>query len=298
VTAAPGAPAPPPTAGAPALGPAPALAAELFGDRLPLLQAYAEVLATWGVERGLLGPREAPRLWERHLLNSVGLAELLPTGARVADLGSGAGLPGLVLAIARPDLSLVLVEPLLRRSTFLLEVVSVLGLPNVDVRRARAEELTSELIVDAVVARAVAALPVLAGWALPLLRPGGRLLALKGDRAASELAEARPGLGGLAVVDDETPQCVEVGGQDQPTWARVVIVERSDLPLGPGGVVARASARGVRPSARAAGPSAGARRIAPGGGRASDGRTSDGRTSTAKGQSRKRPGPSTPTRTT
>lgn len=206
--------------------PVPQAAAVVFGDRLPVVQAYAEMLATVGVERGLLGPRERPRLWERHLLNCAGLVELLEPGETVIDLGSGAGLPGVVLAAARPDLHVVLVEPLLRRATFLTEALAILELPQVTLRRSRAEDLTDELMVDAVVARAVAPLERLAGWALPLLRPGGRLLALKGERAQTEMTAAQPELAGLGGVD---PQLVTVGARQHSTWSRVVIVRRGTL---------------------------------------------------------------------
>ncbi len=207
--------------------PAPAGAGEVFGDRLPVVQAYADLLAGAGVERGLLGPREAPRLWDRHLLNCAGLAELLTEGEVVLDLGSGAGLPGLVLAALRPDVTVVLAEPLLRRATFLTEAVQHLGLTGVVVRRARAEELAGSLLVDVVTARAVAPLDRLAGWALPLLHPGGRLLALKGERADSELASSGAALqraGGAGA------RVVEVGRDDLGTLARVVVVERSAAP--------------------------------------------------------------------
>lgn len=170
----------------------PAAAVALLGDRLDLMTAYAHLLATTATEWGLLGPREVPRLWERHLLNCAVVAELLPQGAVVDDLGSGAGLPGLVLAIQRPDLRVTLIEPLLRRATFLTDTVAALGLPNVQVQRARAEELRARRgAVDVVTARAVAPLGRLAGWALPLLRPDGVLLALKGSTAAVEVAEQR-----------------------------------------------------------------------------------------------------------
>ena len=202
--------------------PPPAQAAVVFGDRLPVLEAYAGLLAGPGVERGLLGPREAPRLWERHLLNCASLAELLDPGQTVADIGSGAGLPGIVLAACRPDLSVVLVEPLLRRATFLSEVVDQLGLTGVEVRRARAEELTG-LGADAVTARAVAPLDRLAGWALPMLRPGGRLLALKGERAAEELADAGTALEQAGAAHAEV---VDVGDEALSTAARVVVVTR------------------------------------------------------------------------
>lgn len=151
--------------------------------------------------RGLLGPREVPRIWDRHVLNCAVLTQLLPGGTRVCDIGSGAGLPGLVLAIARPDLSVVLLEPLLRRYDFLVETVEALSLTNVTVRRARAEDLHGELAVPVVTARAVASLDRLAAWALPLLAPGGQLLALKGASAESELRGAAPTLRRLGAVN-------------------------------------------------------------------------------------------------
>lgn len=160
-----------------------------FGTRLELAQRYAARLATDGVVRGLIGPREVPRIWERHLLNSAALVEVLPSGATVIDVGSGAGLPGVVLGIARPDLELVLVEPLLRRTTFLDEVVRELELTRVRVLRARAEDAVDECApADAVVSRAVAPLDRLARWCLPLAAVGGRVLAMKGASAAEEVA--------------------------------------------------------------------------------------------------------------
>jgi 16S rRNA (guanine527-N7)-methyltransferase len=166
-----------------------------FGDLLPLAVRYAAWLAGAGVERGLLGPRETPRLWDRHLLNSAAVAALLSPGETAIDVGSGAGLPGIPLALARPDCAFVLLEPLARRAAFLDEVVADLGLgPRVRVLRARAEEAARlPDRYDVAVARAVAPLDRLAGWCLPLLRPGGRLLALKGERAEAEVAGA-PGL--------------------------------------------------------------------------------------------------------
>lgn len=171
--------------------PAPPAAADVFGERLELAAAYADFLAGPGVERGLLGPREVDRLWDRHILNSAAVAELIEDGARAVDIGSGAGLPGLPLAIARPDLEIALVEPMLRRTEFLSEVVGALGLA-VDVVRGRAEEKPVRDRVagaDAVVSRAVADLGKLARWSMPLLRAGGRMLALKGERAGEEVAE-------------------------------------------------------------------------------------------------------------
>ncbi|MGA7688960.1 MAG: 16S rRNA (guanine(527)-N(7))-methyltransferase RsmG [Jiangellales bacterium] len=160
---------------------------------MPTAVAYADLLADAGVERGLIGPREVERLWERHLLNSAAVAAAVPDGVGVLDVGSGAGLPGIPLAIVRPDLRVTLVEPLLRRATFLSEVCEALGLDRVDVQRARAEDLPRGA-ADAVVARAVAPLPRLLGWTLPLLRPGGRLVAMKGQGAQAELDAAAAAL--------------------------------------------------------------------------------------------------------
>jgi 16S rRNA (guanine527-N7)-methyltransferase len=165
-----------------------AAVAHEFGDRANLAAAYADVLVTIGIERGLLGPREAGRVWERHLLNSVAIATLIPQGARVADLGSGAGLPGLPLAIARPDLEMVLVEPMARRVRFLMECVQRLALDRVTVHHGRAEDGLRPP-ADVVVARAVARFDRLVDLAEPLLISGGLILALKGDAARSELQQ-------------------------------------------------------------------------------------------------------------
>ena len=161
----------------------------MFGTALPEAIRYADFLVSAGVDRGLIGPRETGRIWERHLLNCAVIGEAIPPGAVVCDVGSGAGLPGLALALARPDLSVLLVEPLERRAEFLQEAVGLLGLGQVRVTRARAEEM-DPLIADVVTARAVAPLGKLAGWCLPLVRSGGTLLALKGARAPEELAAA------------------------------------------------------------------------------------------------------------
>jgi 16S rRNA (guanine527-N7)-methyltransferase len=178
----------------------------VFGAALPRAERYAEVLATSGVVRGLIGPRETPRLWSRHLLNCAVVAEALPARAAVADIGSGAGLPGVVIALARPDLAVTLVEPLLRRSTFLDEVVSELALTHVQVVRARAEQLHGERTFDAVTSRAVAPLDRLARWCLPLVGPTGVMLAMKGASAAAEVLAAEPTLRSLGALPAEVIQ--------------------------------------------------------------------------------------------
>lgn len=210
----------------------PGAAASIFGDRLPLATAYAELLVTEGVLRGLIGPREAPRIWERHLLNCAVVAELIPPGQVVLDVGSGAGLPGVVLAIARPDLSVGLIEPLARRADFLHEVVSTLGLTrSVTVCRARAEDIASAAPVvgdrpaDVVTARAVAPLDRLAGWCLPLAAAGGRLLALKGSSAADEADEHRDRIDWLGGGAPVVRQC-GVGLVDPPTTVVEIVRER------------------------------------------------------------------------
>ena len=188
-------------------------------ERLPLAEQYADLLATDGVVRGLIGPREAPRLWDRHLLNCAVLADLLPEQASVCDIGSGAGLPGLVLAIARPDLRITLVEPLLRRTAFLEEAVAGLGLGDrVDVLRGRAEELHGRRTFDVVTSRAVAPLDRLLGWSMPLVSPTGALVAMKGSSIHDEIEAAAPVLRRLSCAAPE----VHVLGADriaEPTTA-------------------------------------------------------------------------------
>jgi 16S rRNA (guanine527-N7)-methyltransferase len=197
----------------------------VFGEQYPLAERYAALLASSGVERGLIGPREGDRLWERHLLNSAVLAELLPQGCRVLDVGSGAGLPGIPLALARPDLSIVLLEPMARRVAWLREVVASLGL-TVEVHRGRAEDpvVRGELGGnDVVTARAVAPLGRLASWSLPLVAPGGRLLAIKGAGADEEVSRdvvAVQAAGGAVV---EIVQCGVTIAQPPTT---VIVVRR------------------------------------------------------------------------
>ncbi|RDH75601.1 16S rRNA (guanine(527)-N(7))-methyltransferase RsmG [Mycolicibacterium moriokaense] len=203
----------------------PAEAAEVFGERLDAAEQYAQILAGAGVERGLIGPRETDRLWDRHVLNSAALAELLDPGEQIADIGSGAGLPGIPLALARPDVRVTLIEPLLRRSDFLREVVDDLGV-DVAVVRGRAEEQAVRQQVgemDAVVSRAVASLDKLTRWSMPLLRPGGRMLALKGQRADSELEEHRRVMESLGATGARVVTC---GGDFLNPPATAVIARR------------------------------------------------------------------------
>ncbi|WP_364512299.1 16S rRNA (guanine(527)-N(7))-methyltransferase RsmG [Nocardioides sp. LML1-1-1.1] len=179
--------------------------------------AYAERLATDGVVRGLIGPREAPRLWERHVLNCALLAPALPEGARVADIGSGAGLPGLVVAIARPDVAVTLIEPLLRRTTFLEESVAELGLTNVVVVRGRADALHGSSDFDVVTSRAVAPLGRLLEWSMPLVAAHGALVAMKGSSAPEEIESAASVLSRLGCAEPT----VETLGGDDPALADV-----------------------------------------------------------------------------
>jgi 16S rRNA (guanine527-N7)-methyltransferase len=202
----------------------PPAAATVFGDGLDRAHRYAQILAGAGVERGLIGPRETGRLWDRHLLNSAALAELLGPGDQIADIGSGAGLPGIPLALARPDLRVTLIEPLLRRSDFLREVVDDLKV-DITVVRGRAEELAVRQRageMDAVVSRAVASLDKLTRWSMPLLRPGGWMLALKGERATDELAEHRRVMESLGAVDARVVVC----GKDYLSPPATVVIAR------------------------------------------------------------------------
>lgn len=182
-----------------------------FGDRSEIAEQYHVWLAEHATVRGLIGPREVPRLWDRHILNCAALADVIPEGATVADIGSGAGLPGIPLAIRRPDVSVILVEPLLRRTTFLDEVVVDLDLSNVTVLRGRAEEkaVRKEVgLVDVVTSRAVAPLGKLAGWSLPLVKTGGHMIAMKGSSAAEEIErDAKQ----IRKSKGASPRIVEVG---------------------------------------------------------------------------------------
>ncbi|MGY1826743.1 16S rRNA (guanine(527)-N(7))-methyltransferase RsmG [Blastococcus sp. SYSU DS0541] len=217
-------------AGMPEVPPAPPQAAEVFGAALPAAQRYVARLASDGVTRGLIGPREVPRLWERHVLNSAAVAEAVPRDARVVDVGSGAGLPGIPLGLARPDIALTLVEPMARRVEFLEEAVAELVEPSSTWRvvRGRAEDRSVVAAVgrvDVVTARAVAPLPRLVGWCRGLLRPGAQLVALVGSRALAELPALRPELQAAGMRDIEARA---VGASLGDAATTVVVMTRGD----------------------------------------------------------------------
>lgn len=213
-------------------GPAPAAASDLLGDRLVLAEQFVALLATTGVERGLIGPREGPRLWNRHILNCAVVAELVPHRPErqaVIDVGSGAGLPGIVLAIARPDLDIQLVEPLARRTAWLAEAVHELGLTNVSVHTARAESLWGSTTAPWVTARAVTGIVQLAEWTLPLLTIPGQVLALKGSRGPAELEAGARALRRLGVTRGDVVLLGE-GVIDEPTTVlRLAVDQPIDL---------------------------------------------------------------------
>jgi 16S rRNA (guanine527-N7)-methyltransferase len=192
--------------------------------RLPLAVEFVRLLGTEAVTRGLIGPREVPRLWDRHVLNCAALAAAVPEGASVCDVGSGAGLPGIVLAITRPDLAITLVEPLLRRTVFLEEVVVGLGLEHVTVIRGRADALHGKQRFDVVTSRALAPLGRLLEWSMPLVAPTGALVAMKGSSVGGEIDEARQTLDRLGCAEPE----VLVLGKDPASTATVVRVAWRD----------------------------------------------------------------------
>jgi 16S rRNA (guanine527-N7)-methyltransferase len=196
-----------------------AAVAAAFGEYLPAVTRYAELLSGAGIERGLLGPAEAARIWDRHLLNCVAIAGLVPKKCTLVDVGSGAGLPGIVLAILRPVARVTLLEPLARRVAFLEECVADLGLANTQVLRGRAEEVAGQLAADVVTARAVAPLDRLAALSVGLLRPGGKVIAIKGDAAEAELARARPVMARIGITDARVSH---VGSADGKASATVV----------------------------------------------------------------------------
>lgn len=195
---------------------------EFFGPSIDVVGAFHHLLREQGELRGLIGPREVDRLWSRHILNSAAVVQFLPTQGTIVDLGSGAGLPGIVIAAMLPQASVVLVEPMERRCTWLLEVAEALTLPNVEVKRGRAEEFHGAFEADAVTARAVAPLDRLGRWAFPLLRPGGTLVALKGRSAAQEIEGARKVLRRYASPDIEVLEARTIGRVAPTTVVRAV----------------------------------------------------------------------------
>ncbi|WP_422757761.1 16S rRNA (guanine(527)-N(7))-methyltransferase RsmG [Paenarthrobacter sp. C1] len=202
-----------------------AAAEKIFGERLDLAKRYVEHLATSGTERGLIGPREVPRLWSRHVLNCAVIESAIARNSHVADVGSGAGLPGLCLAIARPDLELTLIEPLERRVIWLQEVVDDLGLDNVTIMRTRAELAVGMVDADVVTARAVSALTNLAGLTIPLLNGSGEVVAIKGRSASEEIEKAGKVIRKLGGVETSVVVC----GQElleEPTTAVRIIVKK------------------------------------------------------------------------
>lgn len=197
-------------------------AAALFGDRLPLAERFAAALRERGTRLGLIGPRELDRLWERHLLNCALVTNLVAPESSVADVGSGAGLPGVVMAIRRPDLRLTLIESMARRVTWLEDLTGELGLGNVQIRHARAEEIRDFPRADVVTARAVAPLQRLLEWTWPLCLPGGAVLALKGAHAEREIEDAGPWLRRSGARDVR----VHTLARGEPWSARIVVVPR------------------------------------------------------------------------
>lgn len=186
--------------------------AEFFGPSWPYVESFHRMLVEEGELRGLIGPREVGRLWERHLLNSAAVVPFLPEAGVIVDVGSGAGLPGIVVAAMRPQAQVVLVEPMERRTVWLEDVVEATGLDNIEVRRARAQELDGAVEADAVTARAVAALDKLFRWTVPLVREGGLVVALKGSRAADELAAAAPVMRKLHLADAAVHRAPTIDG--------------------------------------------------------------------------------------
>jgi 16S rRNA (guanine527-N7)-methyltransferase len=186
----------------------PESAKAIFGPQIDKARAFAQKLANDSDELGLLGPRELDKLWSRHILNSAVVAETVNPGDQVVDVGSGAGLPGIPMAIAMPEAHFVLIEPMERRSNWMLEVIDELDLKNAEVRRARAEEVL-DLKFDIVTARAVAALDKLLRLCVPLLKPGGSLIALKGSKAAEEIEAAKKLQKKLGIASFEIQICGE-----------------------------------------------------------------------------------------
>ncbi|MHB1063626.1 MAG: 16S rRNA (guanine(527)-N(7))-methyltransferase RsmG [Georgenia sp.] len=188
-----------------------------FGPAWPAVEQFAQMLVAEGELRGLIGPRELPRLWSRHIVNSAAVSVFLPTDVAVADVGTGAGFPGIITAAMRPELNVHLIEPMERRVAWLVEVVGEVGLDNVEIHHARAEDLHGKVAFGAVTARAVAAMDKLARWTLPLVAPGGSLVALKGERAGLEAERAREVLKKLGVVRTQVHHVTPLAGVEPTT---------------------------------------------------------------------------------
>ena len=191
-----------------------------FGDAYTQVAQFAAELAAQGEVRGLIGPREVNKIWDRHILNSAALVPFLPTVGTIVDIGSGAGLPGIVIAAMRPSASVVLIEPMERRCLWLSEMVELLGLANVEVKRGRAEEFHGAFEADVVTSRAVAALDKLARWSLPLLAPGGELVILKGRSVAGEIEPARKVLRKFHMSEPEILEAPTLPGVEPTTVLR------------------------------------------------------------------------------
>jgi 16S rRNA (guanine527-N7)-methyltransferase len=216
-----------------------------FGTQLDRARKYAGLLATDGVTRGLIGPAEVGRIWDRHLLNCAVVTDLVPDSGELIDIGSGAGLPGIVLAMLRPGLHVVLLEPLLRRASFLTECVAELKLDNIEVTRARAEDVAGTIRSDVATARAVAPMERLVTLAAGVLRPGGTLLAIKGQSAETELAAARKALRRLGV---QSAEVLRVGHDRVDPAATVVrVVTGGSVPSKKRGREEQVGARRSRP---------------------------------------------------
>lgn len=232
--------------------PTPDVAQSFLGDRLQLMERYVAHLCDTGVTHGLIGPREVPRMWERHVLNCAVVHPGIAEGRAVADIGAGAGLPGLVLAIARPDLRMTLVEPLLRRTVWLERIVDDLELENVEVVRARADEVWGKRSFDVVTSRAVARIGELARWSLPLVNAHGEMFVLKGSSAAAERDEDADILRKLRVIHADVERWGEGVVDPETVTLRLTVdgiapqLTRKQAGTGPSPAKKKASRRATR----------------------------------------------------
>ncbi|WP_454042240.1 16S rRNA (guanine(527)-N(7))-methyltransferase RsmG [Cellulosimicrobium sp. Marseille-Q8652] len=196
--------------------------ATYFGEAYPQIQAYAQRLESEGELRGLIGPREVPRIWDRHILNSAAVVPFLPVRGLIADVGSGAGLPGIVVAALRPESTVYLIEPMERRCAWLTEIARDLGLANIEVKRGRAEEFHGAFECDAVTSRAVASLDKLVRMSMPLVRPGGEMIVLKGRSVANEVDPARKVIRKFKGSEPEIIDAPTIHGVESTTVVRIV----------------------------------------------------------------------------